>query len=99
MHATEIGALQVQAAAALGRHAEALAVVGRTRQGRRRFALEAAEALLGLMRPRGTRPDEPRAALGRLRRRHGGGAADRTGPGAVAGRSAAPGWRGSGSRS
>jgi DNA-binding NtrC family response regulator/tetratricopeptide (TPR) repeat protein len=52
MHATEIGALQVQAAAALGRHAEALAVVGRTRQGRRRFALEAAEALLGLMRPR-----------------------------------------------
>ncbi len=53
MQATEIGALQVRAALALGRHAEALAVMGRTRRGRRRFALEEAEALLGLMQPRG----------------------------------------------
>jgi len=52
MEATEIGALQVRAALALGRHAEVLAAVGRTRQARRRLAAEEAEALLGLMRPR-----------------------------------------------
>jgi two-component system NtrC family response regulator len=65
MQAGEIGALQVRAALALGRHAEALAVVGRTRRGRRRLALEEAEALLGLMRPR----EALRVATHALRRR------------------------------
>jgi two-component system NtrC family response regulator len=52
MQAAEIEALQVRAALALGRHAEALATLRRARRGRRRLAPEEAEALLGVMRPR-----------------------------------------------
>ncbi len=65
MQATEIGALQVRAARALGRHAEVIAVVGRTRRARPGLALEESEALLDLMRPR----DALRVATRALRAR------------------------------
>src|SRR5262245_46731621 len=45
----EMGALQVRAAKALGRHAEVLAAASRARGGRSRFTLEKAEALLEMM--------------------------------------------------